>query len=109
MFYEYAHASSIALLDFKLHSYARVSVAIKLLTEMSRLFATVIYISARAGHGLVCIGKFLYTAGGYNSVTIRNRCLLSAERYSIETNQWTKITSLESDVAHFSMIGNYTF
>lgn len=64
-------------------------------------------ISARAGHGLVCIGKFLYTAGGYNSLSVRNRCLVSAERYSVETDQWTKITGLDSEISHFGMLGKY--
>ena len=39
------------------------------------------YFTARAGHGVVCIGKFLYTAGVYNSISIRNRCLVSSEKY----------------------------
>ena len=64
--------------------------------------------TARAGHGLVCIGKFLYTAGGYNSISIRNRCLVSAEKYSLETDQWTKITGLDSGIAHFGMLGNHS-
>ena len=55
---------------------------------------------------MVCIGKSLYTAGGYNSVSSRIRCLLSAEKYSVETDQWTKITGMESDIAHFNMLGN---
>ena len=41
----------------------------------------VVYFTACAGHGMVCIGKFLYTAGGYNSISIRNRCLVSVEKY----------------------------
>ena len=68
----------------------------------------VVYFTARAGHGVVCIGKFLYTAGGYNSISIRNRCLVSAEKYSVETDQWTKITGLDSGIAHFGMLGNYS-
>lgn len=63
-------------------------------------------ITARAGHGMVNLEDHLYVAGGYNgSVESQLRCLVSVEQYSVETNQWTKLTAMKLGIAFFEMTG----
>ncbi|XP_045204928.1 kelch-like protein 26 isoform X3 [Mercenaria mercenaria] len=64
---------------------------------------------ARAGHGTVCLDSKLYVAGGYNGNREATnpdgnlRCLVSVEQYSVETNQWTKMSAMKHGIAFFTM------
>ena len=65
----------------------------------------------RAGHGMTSLGQHLYVAGGYNgnrealNPDGMLRCLLSVERYSIDTNEWTKLSGMKHCITFFEMTG----